>query len=328
MYKYIIKRILLVIPVVLGVSFLIYFLLDLAPGNVIDIIGGDMSVEEVARLEHELGYDRSVFYRYFQYLLGLLHGDLGTSYIYKMDVWTLYMQRLPATLELAGASVLVAIALSIPLGIVAATHAGGVVDNVSMVGALLGLSMPNFWLGLMLIVLFSNMLGWLPSYGANDGIRSLILPAITVGTGLMATVTRTTRSGMLDVLRADYLRTARAKGVPERVVINKHALKNALIPIITVIGTQLGGALGGSVVTENVFAWPGVGRLMIDAINQRDTTTVCGCIIMTTILICLIQVAVDIIYSYVDPRLRAQYSSGESKRKKKKEAEKQIGGAS
>ncbi len=327
MYKYIIKRILLVIPVVLGVSFLIYFLLDLAPGNVIDIIGGDMSVEEVARLEHELGYDRSVFYRYFQYLLGLLHGDLGTSYIYKMDVWTLYMQRLPATLELAGASVLVAIALSIPLGIVAATHAGGVVDNVSMVGALLGLSMPNFWLGLMLIVLFSNMLGWLPSYGANDGIRSLILPAITVGTGLMATVTRTTRSGMLDVLRADYLRTARAKGVPERVVINKHALKNALIPIITVIGTQLGGALGGSVVTENVFAWPGVGRLMIDAINQRDTTTVCGCIIMTTILICLIQVAVDIIYSYVDPRLRAQYSSGESKRKKK-EAEKQMGGAS
>ena len=276
MHKYIIKRILMLIPDIIGVSLLVFVMLDLAPGNIIDIIGSEMSVEEVAQLTHELGYDRSVFYRYFLYVKGLLHGDLGSSYIYKMDVWSLYMQRLPATLGLAGASVVLAIILSIPLGIKAATHHGGVTDNVSMVAALLGLSMPNFWLGMMLVVLFSNKLGLLPSYGASDGIKSLILPAFTIGTGLMATLTRTTRSSMLDVLRADYLRTARSKGVTEKLVVDKHALKNALIPIITVIGTQLGNVVGGAVVTENVFAWPGVGRLIIDAINQRDTNTVTG----------------------------------------------------
>lgn len=322
MHKYIIKRILMLIPVIIGVSLLVFVMLDLAPGNIIDIIGSEMSVEEVAQLTHELGYDRSVFYRYFLYVKGLLHGDLGTSYIYKMDVWSLYMQRLPATLELAGASVVLAIILSIPLGIKAATHHGGVTDNVSMVAALLGLSMPNFWLGMMLVVLFSNKLGFLPSYGASDGIKSLILPAFTIGTGLMATLTRTTRSSMLDVLRADYLRTARSKGVTEKLVVDKHALKNALIPIITVIGTQLGNVVGGAVVTENVFAWPGVGRLIIDAINQRDTNTVTGCIIMTTIMICIIQVIVDIVYSFVDPRLRAQYAGGKKKEKSK------TGGAS
>ena len=312
----------MLIPVIIGVSLLVFVMLDLAPGNIIDIIGSEMSVEEVAQLTHELGYDRSVFYRYFLYVKGLLHGDLGTSYIYKMDVWSLYMQRLPATLELAGASVVLAIILSIPLGIKAATHHGGVTDNVSMVAALLGLSMPNFWLGMMLVVLFSNKLGLLPSYGASDGIKSLILPAFTIGTGLMATLTRTTRSSMLDVLRADYLRTARSKGVTEKLVVDKHALKNALIPIITVIGTQLGNVVGGAVVTENVFAWPGVGRLIIDAINQRDTNTVTGCIIMTTIMICIIQVIVDIVYSFVDPRLRAQYAGGKKKEKSK------TGGAS
>ena len=322
MHKYIIKRILMLIPVIIGVSLLVFVMLDLAPGNIIDIIGSEMSVEEVAQLTHELGYDRSVFYRYFLYVKGLLHGDLGTSYIYKMDVWSLYMQRLPATLELAGASVVLAIILSIPLGIKAATHHGGVTDNVSMVAALLGLSMPNFWLGMMLVVLFSNKLGLLQSYGASDGIKSLILPAFTIGTGLMATLTRTTRSSMLDVLRADYLRTARSKGVTEKLVVDKHALKNALIPIITVIGTQLGNVVGGAVVTENVFAWPGVGRLIIDAINQRDTNTVTGCIIMTTIMICIIQVIVDIVYSFVDPRLRAQYAGGKKKEKSK------TGGAS
>ena len=313
MYKYIIKRILMLIPVIIGVSLLVFVMLDLAPGTIIDIIGGEMSTEEVARLTHELGYDRSVLYRYFLYIKGLLHGDLGTSYIYSIDVWSLYMQRLPATLELAGTSVLLSIIISIPLGIKAATHHGGLTDNVSMALALLGTSMPNFWLGMMLVVLFSNRLGWLPSYGASAGIKSLILPASTIATGLIGTLTRTTRSSMLDVLRADYLRTARSKGVAEKLVVDKHALKNALIPIITVIGTQLGNVVGGAVITENVFAWPGVGRLIIDAINQRDTNTVTGCIVMTTILICIIQVGVDIIYSFVDPRLRAQYSTGRKK---------------
>ncbi len=324
MRKYIIKRILMLIPVIIGVSLLVFILLDLAPGNVLDMIATDYTPEQLAELEHELGYDRSVFYRYGMYMWDLLHGDLGTSYIYKDEVWDLYMQRLPATLKLAAASVLVSILLSIPLGIKAATKHGSLTDNASMVAALLGLSMPNFWLGLMLIVAFSLNLGWFPSSGDTEGIKSLILPAITVGTGLMATLTRTTRSSMLDVIRSDYLRTARAKGVPEKTVINKHALKNALIPIITVIGTQMGRTLGGSVVTENVFSWPGVGRLTIEAVKQRDATTVTGCIIMSVIMISMVQLIVDLTYAFVDPRLKAQYAS--SGRKKKAEAQTSKGG--
>lgn len=319
MSKYIFKRILMLIPVIVGVSLLVFIMLDLAPGTVLDMIASDYTPEQLAELEHELGYDRSVFYRYGMYMWDLLHGDLGTSYIYKAEVWDLYMQRLPSTLKLAAASVFVSIILSIPLGIKAARKHGTLTDNASMVAALLGLSMPNFWLGLMLIVLFSLKLGWLPSSGDTDGIKSLILPAFTVGTGLMATLTRTTRSSMLDVIRSDYLRTARSKGVPEEKVIKKHALKNALIPIITVIGTQMGRTLGGSVVTENVFSWPGVGRLTIDAVKQRDTTTVTGCIIMSVIMISVVQLIVDLTYAFVDPRLRAQYSS---KGKKKKSGDK------
>ncbi len=315
MGKYIVKRVIMLIPVIIGVSLLIFIMLDLAPGTVLDQIANDYTPEQLAALEHELGYDRSVFYRYGMYMWDLLHGDLGTSYIYKAEVWDLYMQRLPATLLLAGASVLVSIVLSIPLGILAATKHGSLTDNASMVAALLGLSMPNFWLGLMLIIVFSLNLGWLPSSGFKDGFRSLILPAITIGTGLMATLTRTTRSSMLDVIRSDYLRTARAKGVPEKTVIRKHALKNAMIPIITVIGTQMGRTLGGSVVTENVFSWPGVGRLTIDAVKQRDTIMVTGCIIMSVIMISLIQLLVDITYAFVDPRLKSQYASGGGKRK-------------
>ena len=315
MSKYIIKRILMLIPVIIGVSLLVFIMLDLAPGTVLDMIATDYTPEQLAALEHELGYDRSVFYRYGMYMWDLLHGDLGTSYIYKAEVWDLYMQRLPSTLKLAAASVFVSIVLSIPLGIKAATKHGTLTDNVSMVAALLGLSMPNFWLGLMLIVMFSLKLGWFPSSGDTEGIKSLILPAFTVGTGLMATLTRTTRSSMLDVIRSDYLRTARSKGVPENTVIKKHALKNALIPIITVIGTQMGRTLGGSVVTENVFSWPGVGRLTIDAVKQRDTTTVTGCIIMSVIMISVVQLIVDLTYAFVDPRLRAQYSSKGKKKK-------------
>lgn len=309
MYKYIIKRVLLLIPIIIGVSFIVFFMMDSAQGNALDIIGVDYTEEKLAELYHQYGYDRTVFYRYFLYMSNLLRGSLGNSIIYKKGVWELYIQRLPATLQLASASVLVAIVLSIPLGIKAATKHGSLVDNASMVGALVGLSMPNYWLGLMLAVLFAQQLHWLPTGGNTMGIKSIILPAITVGTGLMATMTRTTRSSMLDVIRQDYLRTARAKGVSERRVINHHALRNALIPIITVVGTEMGKALGGAVVTENVFSWPGVGRMIIDGVNQRDTTLVTGFIILTAILVSIVQLVVDILYAFADPRLRAQYSS-------------------
>ena len=320
MYKYIYKRILMLIPVIIGVSFLIFCMMEAAPGDISDIIAQDWSEEDLAALRAELHLDKNVFYRYGIYMWDLLHGDLGYSYLLKQDVWFLYTQRFPNTVVLALASLFVCVVLSLPLGIYAALKHGTPIDNVCTVGALLGLSIPNFWLGLLLIILFAQTLGWLPSYGADEGLKSVILPAFTVGTGLMATMARTTRSSMLDVLRADYLRTARSKGVDEKLVVNKHGLRNALIPIITVFGSQLGVCFGGAVVTENVFTWPGIGQLLVSAIKQRDTTLVCGLLIMTVIVISIVQLVVDILYAYVDPRLRSQYTSTKKTKVKTKEA--------
>ena len=308
MGRYIRKRILMLIPVIIGVSFLIYFIMDLAPGDVISPLAPDnATTEQIEMLRHQYGYDRSVFYRYMMYMAGLVKGDLGTSYLTGKPVWEMFIQRLPATLALSLGAIIVSMIISIPLGVFSAIHNGSLGDNAAMVVALLGLSMPNFWLGLLLIIAFSLQLGLFPS-GGMDGIRSVILPAITIGTGYTAIMTRTTRSSMLDVIRQDYLRTARAKGVPEKVVIRKHALKNALIPIITVIGTQMAACIGGSVLTETVFAWPGVGRLIIDSVNQRDVPAVTGSIIMTTILISILLLVIDLLYAFVDPRIKAQYA--------------------
>lgn len=313
MGRYIKKRLLMLIPVIIGVSFLIYFIMDLAPGDVISQLAPDnATTEQIEMLRHQYGYDRSVFYRYMVYMAGLVKGDLGTSYLTGKPVWEMFIQRLPATLALSLGAIIVSIMISIPLGIFSAIHNGSLGDNAAMVVALLGLSMPNFWLGLLLIIAFSLHLGLFPS-GGMDGIRSVILPAITIGTGYTAIMTRTTRSSMLDVIRQDYLRTARAKGVPEKAVIRKHALKNALIPIITVIGTQMAACIGGSVLTETVFAWPGVGRLIIDSVNQRDVPAVTGSIIMTTILISILLLVIDLLYAFVDPRIKAQYVKGGKK---------------
>ena len=315
MFRYILKRLAMLIPVIIGVSFLIFFAMDLAPGNEIDVLYGEsLTPEQMAELEHEFGYDRSVFYRYGKYMLDFVRGDMGTSSYLKVPVLEAYFQRLPATAFLAVASIIVAHLISIPLGIFSAKRAGSLADNGSMILALLGLSIPNFWLGLMLIIAFSLYLKWCPS-GGVDGLKSVVLPAITVGTGYTAMLTRTTRSSMIDVIRQDYLRTARSKGVPEKTVINKHALKNALIPIITVSGTQLGGILGGAALTETVFSWPGVGRLIVDAVSFRDVKLATGALIMTTILSSIILLSVDILYAYIDPRLKAQYSRGRRTKK-------------
>ena len=256
-----------------------------------------------------------VVVRYIDYMAGMLHGDLGVSYISKTDVFQTYVEKLPATIKLSFASILISVILSVPLGIYSATRQGTIQDNISMAFAMIGLAMPHFWLGLLLIIVFSLKLQWFPS-GGDQTLSSIVLPAITIGTGLMATLTRTTRSSMLDVLKQEYLRTARAKGIPEKVVVMSHALRNALIPIITIIGTQLAGVLGGSVLTETVFAWPGVGRLIVDSLNMRDTPLVTGSIIMTTILLSFVLLLVDLLYAAVDPRIKAQYTT--SKRGKKK----------
>ncbi len=296
------------IPVIIGVSFLIYFILDLAPGDAVGLLAPEgATAEQRAQIKHDMGLDQPVYIRYAKYMQGMVKGDLGMSYVTKRDVFKSYMEKLPATLKLGSTAIIISIVISIPLGIYSATHQGTWKDNLSMIFALWGLSMPHFWLGLLLIIVFSLNLGWLPSGGAS-GPLSIILPATTIGLGLVATLTRTTRSSMLDVIRQDYLRTARAKGVTEKKVITKHALKNALIPIITIIGTQLAGVLGGSVLTETVFAWPGIGRLIIDSLNSRDTPMVTGSLILTTVTLSFVLLAVDLLYAVVDPRIKAQYS--------------------
>lgn len=308
MHKYIIKRLLMLIPVLLGVAFIIFAIMNVAEGDpVYQVAGPDATEEQLAALREEMGLNGGLLTRYFKYIWRLLHGDLGTSYISKMPVMKLYLQRLPHTLELASLAMVVAILVSVPLGILAAVKQNTWKDTFAMVAAMLGLSMPNFWLGLLLMLLFALKLGWFPS-GGSEGFRSVVLPAVTVGVGLAALLTRTTRSSMLDVLRQDYLRTARSKGVSEKKVIYRHALKNALIPIITIFGVQFSNVLGGSVLAETVFAWPGVGRLVVDAIDQRDIPTVTGALIMTTMLVTIVNLLIDIVYAYVDPRIKAQYT--------------------
>ena len=314
MYKYILKRLLMLIPVIICVSFIIFIAMEMSAGDpVLMIAGEEASPEIIEQLRIEYGYDRSVFYRFGRYLLNLLRGNLGDSYRYKAPVWDLYMERLPATAALSLAAAVMGYILSIPLGIIAAVKRGSLIDNGVTVISLIGQSMPNFWQGILLIIWLSLNNRIFPSYGFNDGWKSLVLPAITIATSNMALLTRTTRSSMVDVLGQDYLRTARSKGAGEGKVVLKHALKNALIPIITISGTQLASIMGGSVLVETVFAWPGVGRLMIDAINQRDVNLACGCIVMTTIITSIILVLIDLAYAFVDPRIKAQYVKGGKK---------------
>ena len=308
MYRYVLKRIILLIPIMLAVSFIVYFIVDLAPGDAIDAIyGSEISQEQKDQLREELGYNDPLIIRYGRYMWDCLHGDMGMSTSFNSPVAELYFNRFPATLQLAFWGILVALLIAIPLGIIAAVHQNSFVDSGSMVLGLVGMSMPNFWLGLMLIILFAQTLGWLPSNG-NEYWSSVILPAVTMGVGQAALLIRTTRSSMLEVIRQDYLRTARAKGVSEHKVIYRHALRNALIPIITAAGTQLGIALGGSVVVESVFSWPGVGKLTIDAFNSRDTTLVVGCLILTTAFSSILMMLMDILYAFVDPRIKARYT--------------------
>lgn len=308
MLKYIGKRLLMLLPVILVTSFLIFWAMSLTGGDPARQIAGDRATEaEVEAIREEMGLNDPFLVRYGNYMKGMLTGDMGKSYVTNKDVFRTFMEKLPNTLMLGGAAVLIAIIVSLPLGIYTAIHQNTWKDTAGMVFALFGTSMPNFWLGLMLIILFSLKLHWLPSGGKN-GFASLILPALTVGFGLAALITRTTRSSMLDVIRQDYMTTARAKGCSEKRVIFRHGLKNALIPIITAIGLQMSLVITGSVLAETVFSWPGIGRLVYDSISKRDTPMVTGSIIMCSVLMCIINLIVDLIYAFFDPRIKAQYS--------------------
>ncbi len=309
MFRYVLKRLALMIPVILVTSLLIYFAMSLTGGDPAIFLAPENATDaQIQQIRIDLGLTESFPVRYLKYMAGMLHGDLGTSYVTKRDVFRTFIERLPNTMQLAGASVLIATLIALPLGIYTAIHENTWKDTLGMVFALFGVSMPNFWLGLMLIIMFSLKLKWFPSGGKN-GLISLVLPALTVGLGLAALITRTTRSSMLDVIRQDYIRTARAKGCSEKRVIRRHALPNALIPIITVIGMQLPNVMTGSVLAESVFSWPGIGRLIFESISKRDTPMVTGSIIMCSMLMVIINLMVDIVYAFFDPRIKARYTS-------------------
>lgn len=315
MIRYIIKRLLFLIPIILCVSFIIFALMDLTPGTVADsMIPSDATPEMIQAIYAQFDLDKPMIYRYGKYMLNFIKGDLGKSDISGESIMQMYLIRLPNTLLLAVSSILIAAILAIPMGIRAARHAGTLTDNMTTLVTLIGMSMPAFWLGLILLFIFSYKLRILPASG-NSGFLSYILPAICNGLSMMASTTRQTRSAMLEVLNADFLRTARAKGVPEKRVIWKHALGNALIPTLTTLGGNLSTALAGSVVIESVFAWPGVGRLTAEAIMSRDVKLACGSVIMTTILYVIMMLIVDLAYAFVDPRIKAVYMGAKKPRR-------------
>ncbi|MDD4780432.1 MAG: ABC transporter permease [Tissierellia bacterium] len=309
MSKYILKRILLLIPVIIGVSFIVFALLELSPGDPVrNILGTNADPKEVEALREEMGLNDPFLVRYGRFLKNMIiNRDLGDSYLTRTPVVDEIFMRAKPTVILAALSISVAIILGIPIGIISAVKQYSIFDNVTMVIALLGICMPVFWLGLLLILLFSVKLGLLPSSGFNS-FSQMILPSLALGAQSVSVITRMTRSSMLEVIRSDHIRTARAKGQKENVVILSHALGNALIPILTTIGTQFGQLLGGAVMTEVIFSIPGVGRLMVDSIKMRDVPMVLGCILFVAVSFAIVNLVVDILYSFVDPRIKSKFS--------------------
>lgn len=315
MGKYILKRILSMIPVLLGVSLIIFTILYFIPGDPARMILGDEAEEEaVQELRDEMGLNDPFVVRYVRYVGDLLKGDMGVSYVTNQPVADEVFSRYPTTIVLATVSTLVAVLMAIPIGILSAIYQNTFIDNISRVIAMIGVSMPNFWQGLLNILIFSVYLKWLPSSGFSTPMH-WVLPALTIGTSGAAAIMRTTRSSMLETIRQDYIRTARAKGASEKTVIWKHALRNALIPVMTVVGLRFGGSLGGSVVSEQVFSIPGLGKLMIDSINNRNYPVILGGVLLIAFAYGMINLIVDILYAFIDPRIKSQYSTGKKYRK-------------
>ena len=310
MARYIIRRLLALIPVILVLTFIVFSILHMTPGDATTIIlGSDYTPELGAKLKAQLGLDRSLIVQYFHYIWNLMHGDFGMSYVTRAPVLDQLKVRLANTAWIVVSAMVLCVSLGIPIGIRSATKPNSVFSQCAMVFGLMGVSMPIFWLGLLLILFFSVNLGWLPSSGLEHGVKSLILPAITLGFNYMANIMRTTRSSMMESIRQDFIRTARAKGVSEHDVIYDHALGNALMPTITIIGMNVGTLLGGVVLTETVFSIPGTGRLLVEAINQRDTPCVLGTLVVMAVCVAVSNLIVDLIYAYIDPRIRAQFGA-------------------
>ncbi len=316
MLKYIAKRLLWIFPIILGVSFIIFFIMDFTPGDpAIMILGEGAKPEEYASLREEMGLDDNFFVRYFRYVANAAKGDFGKSYRTNIPVFQEIITRIPYTLNLAVLSTIIAIGIGLPIGVLSAVKQYTAADNISLGISLILTSMPSFWFAMMCILLFSLKLKWLPSLG-GDSWRHFILPAIATSTSTLASTMRMTRSTMLEVIRQDYIRTARAKGAREKTVIFGHALRNALLPVVTIIGVNFGLALGGAIVIEQVFAIPGLGQLMINAVRAKDVPMVIASILFAAIIASLINLTVDIIYAYIDPRLKSQYSTTKARKVK------------
>ncbi len=308
MFQYIIKRLLWLIPIMLGVSILIFSIMYFTTGDPARIMLGSMATEEqLEQAREEMGLNKSYIAQYADFLTDLLRLDLGTSYVSKQDVFHEVVTRAPYTLRVAVLALAISILIGIPLGIVAATHQYTWKDNASMLLSMLFVSMPNFWVAMLLVLLFSLSLGWLPAVGVSSW-KCYIMPCIAVSLSGAAAFARQTRSSMLEVIRQDYITTARAKGVKENLVIWKHGMKNALIPIITVIGTRVGNMLGGALIAETVFSIPGMGVYMLTAINNRDYPVIRGTAMIICIWFSICMLLVDIIYAGVDPRIRSQFA--------------------
>ncbi|MCL2608914.1 MAG: ABC transporter permease [Treponema sp.] len=307
MHKYILRRILMMLPVLLGVMFVIFTLVYITPGDAATILLGERAPKEaVAALRQEMGLDQPFLVQFVGYVTKVVRFDLGDSFSTKRPVFTELSFRFPATATLAGLSLLVAIVIGIPMGIICSIRHNSIFDSVATVLGLVALSVPNFWLGLMLILLFSVNLGWLPVSG-SDTLRHWVMPSLTIGLSMAGEFMRFTRSSMLEVIRQDYIRTAWAKGQSESAIIVRHALKNALIPLITVIGLSFGGLLGGAILTETVFAIRGIGFFMVQSISSRDFPVIQGGVLMLALIFSLVNLVVDILYGFVDPRIRSQY---------------------
>jgi dipeptide transport system permease protein len=333
MLRYLLNRLALVVPTFIGITIVAFGLVRFLAGDPVMLLAGErvMSPERHAQLSEQLGFNRPIWEQYLDYLLSALQGDFGISIKTKTEVLEQFMTLFPATLELAFFAMLFAIVVGIPAGIFAAIKRGSWFDQIAMGSALVGYSMPIFWWGLLLIILFSGMLGWTPVSGRValnfffdpitgfmtidsllhgnwnafvSALRHLILPSIVLGTIPLAIIARQTRSAMLEVLGEDYVRTARAKGLSPRRVIGLHALRNALIPVITTIGLQIGLLMGGAILTETIFSWPGVGKWMVDAIGRRDYAVVQGGLLIIAIIVMVVNLIVDVLYAFINPRIR------------------------
>ena len=307
MSRYILKRLLLMIPVILGISLLVFSMMEFSPGDPAQIIlGMKATPEALANLRAQLGLDQPFWVRYFNYILNALHGDFGTSWRTSLPVFQEILVRLPTTIRLALGAMFLMVLIGIPVGILSAVKQYSLLDNATLTGALVLSSMPAFWLGTLLILLFALKLSWLPAMG-NDSITGYIMPWCTLAASSLATLVRMTRSSMLEVIRADYIKMARAKGANEKQVILRHALRNALLPIVTIVGMNFAGLLGGTVIIEQVFTLNGLGSLAITSVRQLDVPMVMAEVLFIAMTTSVINLIVDVLYVYIDPRLKSQY---------------------